>query len=124
MDYGQNTTAKGKALEALALEIFNQIKGVRGTNDVKTETNQFDCTCLSSINTTFPSVFSYMAPYFIIECKNEKEKPNNTYTNKLLSIMDTNEAQLGIVVGRKDATEPCFKISREHYLKHMDSRRQ
>lgn len=123
-DYGKNTTAKGKALEVLVLAIFNQIKGVRGTNDVKTETNQFDCTCLSGINTVYPSVFSYMSPYFIIECKNEKKKPDNTYTNKLLSIMDTNEAQLGIVIGRKDATEPCFTISREHYLKHMDSRKQ
>ena len=124
LDYGKNTTAKGKALEVLALAIFNEIKGVRGTNDVKTETNQFDCTCLSSFNTIYPSVFAYMAPYFIIECKNEKKKPDNTYTNKLLSIMETNEAQLGIVIGRKDATEPCFIISREHYLKNMGSRKQ
>jgi hypothetical protein len=124
-DYGKNTTAQGKALEVLMIEIFNQIKGVRGTNDVKTKTNQFDCTCLSGFNTVFLSVFSYMAPYFVIECKNEpKNAPNNTYCNKLLSIMDTNEAQLGIVVGRKDATGPCFTISREHYLKHSESRRQ
>lgn len=38
--------------------------------------------------------------------------------------MDTNEAQIGIVFGRKDATKPCFTISREHYLKHSDTRRQ
>lgn len=123
-DYGKNTTAKGNALEALVLGIFNEIKGVRGTNDVETETNQFDCTCLSSFNTIYPSVFSYMTPYFIIECKNETKKPNNTYINKLLSIMDTNEAQLGIVIGRKDATEPCFIISREHYVKHMSFPKQ
>lgn len=124
-DYGKNTTAKGSALEALALEIFNQINGVKGTNEVKTETNQFDCTCLSTFLTGTLSVFTYMAPYFIIECKNEPDKkPNNTYCNKLLSIMDTNEAQLGIVLGRKDATDTCFKISREHYLKHSGDRRQ
>lgn len=35
MDYGKNTTAQGKALEVLVLEIFNQIKGVRATNDEK-----------------------------------------------------------------------------------------
>lgn len=125
VDYGKNTTAKGKALEVLVLEIFNQIKGVRGTNDVNTETNQFDCTCLCGVATVYPSIFSYLAPYFIIECKNEPDKkPNNTYCNKLLSIMDTNEAQIGIVFGRKDATKPCFTISREHYLKHSDTRRQ
>lgn len=117
LDYGNNTTEKGKALEVLVLEIFNQITAVRCTTCVKTETNQFDCTALSGVTTVFPSVFSYFKPYFIIECKNEpKNSPNNTYCNKLFSIMDTNEAQLGIVWGRKDATKPCFIISREHYL--------
>ncbi|MDE5781493.1 MAG: hypothetical protein K2I03_08455 [Lachnospiraceae bacterium] len=117
LDYGKNTTAKGKALESLILEIFNQIKNVIGTNDVKTKTNQFDCTLLCRVKTVYPSVFNYLAPYFIIECKNEPEKkPNNTYTNKLESIMHTNDAQFGIVFGRKDATSTCFTISREHYL--------
>lgn len=119
LDYGKNTTAKGKALETLVLEIFNQIRGVRCTNNVKTETNQFDCTALCGVRTIFPSVFDYLSPYFIIECKNEPEKaPNNTYCNKLLSIMDTNESQVGIIWGRQDATSTCFTISREHYLAH------
>lgn len=124
MDYGKNTTAKGKALETLVLEIFNQIKYIRGTNDVKTKTNQFDCTLLCGVNTIYLSIFNYLSPFFIIECKNEKEKPNNTYTNKLQSIMDVNDAQFGIVFGRKNATEPCFEISREHYLLHKNSNKQ
>ena len=125
LDYGKNTTAKGKALEALVLNIFNQIRYVRGTNNVETETNQFDCTCLCGISMVYPSVFSYMAPYFIIECKNEpKNKPNNTYCNKLLSIVETNDAQLGIVFGRVDATKTCFTIAREHYLKNSSSNKQ
>lgn len=70
-DYGDNTTAKGKALEELILQIFKCIRLVRGTNEVKTLTNQFDCTMLSGFNTGFLSVFTYLAPYFIIECKNE-----------------------------------------------------
>lgn len=37
LDYGDNTTAQGYALEKLIKEIFNQIKGVRCTNDVKTK---------------------------------------------------------------------------------------
>lgn len=125
LDYGDNTTAKGKALESLVLEIFECIKLVRATNEVKTFTNQFDCTMLSGFKTGYLSVFTYLSPYFIIECKNEpKKKPNNTYCNKLLSIMDTDEAQLGIVFGREEATSTCFTIAREHYLKHSESRRQ
>lgn len=124
LNYGKNTTEKGKALEILILDIFNQIKYVRGTNDVKTKTNQFDCTLLCSVNTTYLSVFNYLSPCFIIECKNEKKKPDNNYTNKLESIMETSNAQLGIVFGRKDATTTCFSISREHYLIKKDSHKQ
>lgn len=124
LDYGKNTTAKGHALESLILAIFNEIKYVRGTNDVKTQTNQFDCTLLCGVNTIYPSVFNYLAPCFIIECKNEKKKPDNNYTNKLESIMDTNNAQFGIVFGRKDATSTCFTISREHYLTKKDTPQQ
>lgn len=124
LDYGKNTTEKGRALEALILDIFNQIKYVRGTNDVKTKTNQFDCTMLCGISTTYLSVFNYLSPCFIIECKNEKKKPDNNYTNKIESIMATSNAQLGIIFGRRNATSTCFVISREHYLTKKDSSKQ
>ncbi|MDD3278647.1 MAG: hypothetical protein PHG16_07150 [Lachnospiraceae bacterium] len=125
LDYGENRTAKGTVLEQLILKIFNQIKYVSGTNDVKTKTNQFDCTLLCRITTSYPSVFNYLEPYFIVECKNEpKKKPNNTYTNKLESILDTNDAKLGIVFGRKDATKTCFSISHDHYLLNKRSEKQ
>lgn len=124
LDYGKDTTAKGKALEILILDIFNEIKYVKGTNDVKTKTNQFDCTLLCGVDTIYLSVFNILSPSFIIECKNENKKPNNTYTNKLESIMDTNDVQFGIVFGRKDATKPCFEISRDHYLINKRSCKQ
>ena len=115
-DYDCNTTAKGASLETLIVEIFKQIKHVKGTTEVKTQTNQFDCTLRVGMRTTYLSVFNYLAPYFIIECKNEKKKPDNTYVNKLESILATNEAKVGIVFGRINATKTCFQISREHYL--------
>lgn len=121
-DYGKNTTSKGTALEKLVLEIFGHIRYTKVTNEVHTGTNQFDCTALCGISTVYPSIFNLLTPYFIIECKNEPDKkPNNTYCNKLLSIMDTNEAKIGIIWGRKEATSTCFTIAREHYLKHSGS---
>lgn len=116
LDYGKNTTAKGSALEKLILEIFSTIKGVSPTDQIKTLTNQFDCTAICGAKIPL-SIFEYLAPYFIIESKNEpNKKPNNTYCNKLQSIMDTNEAHIGIIFGRLDATSTCFSIAREHYL--------
>lgn len=117
-DYGDDTTAKGKSLENLACAIFNEIKGIGATTKIKTNTNQFDCTCLSHISLSVPTVYRYFSDYFIIECKNEKNKPNNTYTNKLESILTTTEAKLGIIWGRVDATSTCKTISREFYLKN------
>ena len=61
---GKIQRQKEKALETLVLEIFNQIKYVRGTNDVRTNTNQFDCTLICGINTTYLSVFNYLSPFF------------------------------------------------------------
>ena len=124
LDYEKNTTAKGRSLETLVCTLFNEIKGVSCTTDIKTETNQFDCTIFCSIKTLRLSIFDYLSPYFIIECKNElNDKPNNNYCNKLLSIMETNEAQVGIIWGRLDATSPCFTISKDHYLIHKNSGR-
>lgn len=124
-DYGKNTTAKGSKLEKLVSKLFSYIKYVKVYNDIKTLTNQLDCTAISGIKTQYLSVFSYMSPYVIIECKNEpNKKPDNTYCNKLLSIMQTNGAQLGIVFGRKDATKTCYSIAREHYLLNLNSCKQ
>ena len=123
-DYGKNTTSKGSALEKLVLEIVGHIKYVEASDKVRTGTNQFDCTALCGISTPYPSVFNTLAPYFIIECKNETEKkPDNNYCNKLLSIIDTNEAKLGIIWARKDVTSTCFTIAREHYLAHSRSKK-
>ncbi len=121
LDYGTNNTAKGNALEKLVLALFSEIQHIKGTNKIKTNTNQFDCTFISAIKTCYPSIFDYLSPYFIVECKNEKKKPDNTYTNKLESIIRTNDAKLGIIVGRSNATNTCFTLSREHYLTTMNS---
>lgn len=112
-DYGCNTTKKGNALEDLTLFLFNQVKGFFVTNKIKTKTNQFDCTVISPFEYIKPHLMNLFTPYFIIECKNEKSTPSNTYFHKLSSIIDTNEAKLGIIVSRKKASNIDIKVSRE-----------
>ena len=67
-------TEKGKALEKLILGIFGEIKHTKATNDVKTQTNQFDCTVLCGVKTVFPSILNLLTPYFIVECKKAYER--------------------------------------------------
>ena len=116
----------GEALEKLALYMFNGIKYVRGTDKLKTYTNQLDCTVKVPFKGQgYPVVFEYMSPYFIIECKNEKKKsPSNTYFHKISDIMDGNEAQLGIVISRKKAGKEALTVAREEYLLHKNTNKK
>lgn len=130
-DFGKDTTAKGKALENLIVRLLKEIKYVHcntkivaGRNQVPSGINQFDITGICGIRTLEPSIFLYLSPYFIVECKNETKKPGNSYLNKLMSIMDTNDARLGIVWGRKTATSTCGPLAREHYLKHSGTTKE
>ena len=115
-DYGDNKTAKGASLEELVLEIFSSIKFFSGTTKLHSETNQYDCTVISEMDTQYPSVFNYLSPYFIIECKNEKKRPNNTYMNKLIGIVERSEAKIGILFSREKAASTCIRTAYNHYL--------
>lgn len=117
-----NTTEKGNALEVLSLELFKNIKNVTGTNKLKTYTNQFDCTVSVPFSVkSIPSIFDYLQPYFIVECKNESVTPSNTYFHKLSNIMSTNEAKIGIVISRKKASREDWDISYQQYLLNRNS---
>ena len=115
----ENTKAKGDALEHLVEKLFTEIKGVQVSTNIKSATNQFDCTCMTNLKFGVHTVYDYLCPYFIIECKNEKKKPDTTYFNKLIGILDTNAAKLGIIFARLESTRTCSILSREHYLKSM-----
>lgn len=115
-DYGKDTTAKGKAYEKLVVRLFGYVKSLTGTHEIRTYTNQFDCTISSPITTPYLSIFQKLTPYFIAECKNEKDTPSNTYFHKLSDIMSTNEAQVGIVFSRKKPSQEDMNISREQFL--------
>lgn len=117
LDY-KTTKEKGDAYELLVSELFTNIKGSKVSNAVRTSTNQIDVTVCNpiKINTVEPYVFQYLSPYLLIECKNEKKSLNNNYVNKLSSILEKNEAQIGILCGREKAATTCYRIAKEEYL--------
>ena len=122
-NYGKNTTDKGASYETLALELFTNVKLIKGTNKIKTYTNQFDCSLLVHYDSMFPSIFNKMSPYFIVECKNEDITPSNTYFHKLSDIMSMNDAKLGIVFSRKPASREDIQISYNQYLLNKNTNR-
>lgn len=127
----ETTKEKGDALEKLALYLFSQIKNVSASNEVRTYTNQFDCTVrFSELSGSFPAIMRYMAPYFIVECKNEttsagkSKTPSNTYFHKLAGIMDSNNAQIGIVISRGKASKEDMIIAHEKFLLNKNANYQ
>lgn len=115
-DYGDDKTAKGAALENLVCELFKCVAFMKSSTKVRNETNQFDCTVLTQLDTSYPSIFNYMSPMFLIECKNEKKIPGNTYVNKIIGIMEKNETKLGILFTRRHAAVTCNETAYNHYL--------
>lgn len=120
LDYGDSTTAKGKALEGLVCDLFDICIGMTATTIVITATNQIDCTVRNDYSIPL-TVYKELGSIIKIECKNEpKKKPNNTYYHKLHSIMQGSkikeEQAVGIIVSRLEPTKPCKKLAREFFL--------
>lgn len=124
----KTTKEKGDALEALTLRLFKQIKNVSASNMVRTYTNQFDCTIqFSESSTSFPTIMKYITPYFLVECKNETtsegkgKTPSNTYFHKLSGIMDSNNAQIGIIISRGKPSKEDMIIAHDNFLLNKNS---
>lgn len=118
------TTLKGQAYEKLVLCMFQQIKTFEGTDGLRTYTNQFDCIIKCPIATSYPSIFQKLSPYILIECKNEKSTPSNTYFHKLSDIMATDDAQIGIVFSRKPPSIEDMQIAYYQYLNNRNLPKQ
>ncbi|MDR7856348.1 hypothetical protein [Tissierella sp.] len=110
-----NTTDKGNALEDLAEFLLNIVKPFKVSRIIRTPTNQLDVVIRNQL--PLPgSIFLIMGTHCIAECKNEKEKPDNTYYHKLISILRLASSNFGIVFSFLPAAATCKTIARETYL--------
>ncbi|WP_026887735.1 hypothetical protein [Clostridium beijerinckii] len=119
-DYGDSTTEQGKALEGLMCDLFNICDGMHATTDIRTPTNQIDCTIRNDYFIPL-TVYRELGSIFKIECKNEPaKKPDNTYYHKLHSIISGNkndkEQAIGIIASRLEPTGTCKTLAREFFL--------
>lgn len=111
----KNTTIKGEKLRSFCEYLFRLIKIFRVAN-VSTKTNEIDCIVKNKIKFCFPYVLNEIGSTFIIECKNEATKPNNTYFHKLDGILQSNSSNFGILVSRKKPVRTIRELAREKYL--------
>jgi hypothetical protein len=113
----KTTKAAGDALEAFVKSLFSAIQCVR-CSDIKTTTNQIDC----YIRNGFASQLSFLGDHIIIECKNEKKAPGNTYLLKIGGIISTingksgDHVKLGIIVSRVKAAQTVGDLAYTRYL--------
>lgn len=120
MDTYNTTKEKGDRLENLVERMFEYGVHFKTSKQYRTSTNQLDVTVLAPFKVIIPTVLDFLSPFFICECKNEKEKPSNTYYHKLASILsNTGEkgAKVGIVISRLPCTSKCQQIAHDKYLK-------
>ena len=113
----ENTTEQGHALDSLVMKLIGNIKNSLCSTDIETRTNQIDCSVIIGLSTLFPSVLRYLEPNFIIECKNEKTKPDIGYFSKLSDLVINSDSKVGILWTRKEATKSFFEKSYHTYLK-------
>lgn len=111
----KNTTEKGNALENLAEYILSLVKVFSVSRSVRTPTNQLDVVIRNKLVIN-SSVIQMMGTHCIVECKNEKEKPDNTYYHKLYSILHNANSRFGIIFSLQPSASTCKTIAREKFL--------
>ena len=113
------TIEKGNSLEELVKFIFDIPYGFSPSTKIRSTVNQIDCYIKNDC--FFKStVYCELGSVIKIECKNEKEKPDNNYYTKLYSIISmsksSNEQSVGILVSRLECTRTCINLAREYFL--------
>lgn len=123
----KNTTQKGNALNELAEYLLSLLRGFSVDSTVRTRTNQIDVTGYNRIapsvpdSSFIPSIYNDIGTFFVVECKNEKEKPDNTYYHKICNIIRLTGGKFGIIFSKLPITFPCTIIAHDNFLldKHV-----
>lgn len=110
----KTTTEKGNALEDLAKYILGLVKPFK-VSKLNTKTNQLDVIIRNTLIIN-GSILHMMGTHCIVECKNEKVKPDNTYYHKLYSILQNVDSHFGIIFSLLPPKSTCKTIAREKFL--------
>lgn len=113
-----STKQKGDAMESLFLSLLCCVKVFRASS-IKTENNQIDCYVRNQVGSCLP----HLGQRIVVECKNEKKKPDNTYYYKLSGIIDgingnaKEIVKLGIIVSYKSPAKTIKNLAVLRYAR-------
>ncbi len=112
----KNTTEKGEQLRVFTEYLLRLVKIFESAN-LKTRTNELDCVVKNKVKFIgIPHFLNDIGFYFIVECKNEKKKPNNTYILKLKGILDTCNKKCGVIVSIMEQTKDSKILANKFFL--------
>lgn len=117
IDIQYSTTKEtGDALELFSLFLLKLVKCFKVAKDIRSKTNQFDVLIRNTMLIK-STILEEFGSHLIVECKNEKKKPDNTYYHKLIGVLQKSDSRFGIVFSKLPPTSTCNIIARETFLK-------
>lgn len=111
----KNTTALGNQLRNFTEYVLRIVKVFEAAN-VRTQTNEIDCLVKNKLQIGIPYFLNELGSLIIVECKNEKTKPRNTYYHKIQGILKIFKSKCGIVVAINNPTKPALQLANINYL--------
>lgn len=110
-----SSTEKGEQLRGLVEYILRRVKIFEAAN-IRTATNELDCLVKNKLMFAKPYFTNDLGSIVIVECKNEQEKPTNTYFHKLQGLLKIFKAKSGIVFAIQQPTRVVRLIANNNYL--------
>ena len=84
--------------------------------NVRTKTNELDCLVKNKLHFASPYFINELGSLIIVECKNEKSKPNNTYFHKVQGNLKLYKSNCGIIIAINDPTKAATQVANSNYL--------
>lgn len=111
----KNTTALGNQLRNFTEYVLRIVKVFEAAN-IRTQTNEIDCLVKNKLKLGIPYFLNELGSLIIVECKNEKTNPGNTYFHKIQGILKIFGSKCGIIVAINEPTKPSLQIANANYL--------
>ena len=110
-----NTTEFGNQLRNFTEYVLRIVKIFEAAN-IRTKTNEIDCLVKNKLYFATPYFINELGSLIVVECKNEKKKPDNTYFHKVQGNLKLYKSNCGIIIAINDPTKAALQLANSNYL--------